>query len=394
MPSTMIEVLLRLLFAFSCVGVVSSTVFLGLAFAGARKALVQRRSAARDGITPPVSLLKPLHGMEPQLERNLESFFEQEYAGDFELLFCASSEADEALKLARKVATRYPQVTARFLVSGESPWTNAKVWSLEQMGREASYDIFVVSDSDVEVGRKYLDRVIAPFAAEMVGCVTCLYRGKSTGGVWSNLEGLAMSVEMTSGVVTANLLEGMKFALGPTMAMRRAAIEQFGGFEALAEYCSDDFLIGNWIAERGWQVVLSDYVIDHVILHRSLLDSLRHQARWMRSTRFSRPAGHLGTGLTFAMPFGILAALSASGMGHLRLGMALLFWCYATRVLQSVLIGWFMVRDKMAVRWAWAYPVRELMGFGFWVASYCSGEIQWRGKTYRLLRGGQMIPCN
>ncbi len=140
--------------------------------------------------------------------------------------------------------------------------------------------------------------------------VTCLYRGRPTGGIWSKLEALGMSVEMTSGAIVANLLEGMKFALGPTMAIRRDALDAVGGFEPLADYCADDYVLGREVAESGRQVVMSQHVIDHVVINRSFAESMRHQIRWMKSTRFSRCAGHAGTALTFAMPFGILGLVA------------------------------------------------------------------------------------
>ena len=381
----------HILLASALIGTISATVFLGLALLGVRKFALARKDLQRNygKFQPPVSILKPLHGMEPQLERNIESFFDQDYSGRFELLFCARSEADEGLILARRVAERHPNVTARFVTAGEPPYTNAKVWSLEKMGELAAYPILIVTDSDVEVGRDYLQAVVAPFANQVVGCVTCLYRGKPTGGFWSRLEGLGMSVEMTSGVVTANLLEGMKFALGPTMAVRREALDQTGGFRALKDFASDDFVLGNKIAGNGLSVVLSGYVVDHVIVNRSFWDSMRHQVRWMKSTRFSRPKGHLGTGLTFAMPFGLLG-LAAAGV-HSWWGWGLLLWAYFSRVLQSAVVGWVVVRDRRAITWSWAYPLRDLMGFIFWFFSYLGAEIVWRGERYRLVKDGCMV---
>lgn len=383
----------HILFLVALVGTISSTVFLGLALAGVVRFARARRSSRSGSLAfqPAVSILKPLHGMEAQLELNLESFFEQDYSGAYELLFCARSEADEGLRLARKVAAKYPQVKARFIISGEPSYVSGKVWSLEKMGHIAAYDIFVISDSDVEVTSDYLRSVVAPFAEPRVGCVTCLYRGKPTGGLWSRLEALGMSVEMTSGVLIANMLEGMKFALGPTMAVRREALDQIGGFKALSDFASDDFVIGNWIASKGWTVILSDHIIDHIVLNRSFLKSVSHQIRWMKSTRFSRPKGHFGTGLTFAMPFGALAVLSGLAMGHPKWGLALLAWAYVGRVLQSILIGWTVVRDRRAIVWAWAYPLRDAMGFFFWLASYLNSEIIWRGEVYTLVEEGRMV---
>jgi ceramide glucosyltransferase len=183
----------------------------------------------------------------------------------------------------------------------------------------------------------------------------------------------------------------MKFALGPTMIVRREALAQLGGFAVFADYCSDDFLLGNWIAERGWIVVLSDYVIDHVILNRSWADSLKHQVRWMKSTRFSRPKGHFGTGLTFAVPYGIVSLAAAYALGHPRWGWSLFAWSIASRILQSAMIGGIVVRDRRAVISSWLYPLRDLMGFFFWAASYANSKILWRDQTYTLVRDGKMV---
>jgi len=221
--------------------------------------------------------------------------------------------------------------------------------------------------------------------------VTCLYRGRPTGGVWSSLEALGMSVEMTSGAIVANLIEGMKFALGPTMAIRRDALDAIGGFEPLADYCADDYVMGRDVAESGRLVVMSHHVIDHVVINRNFTCSMRHQIRWMKSTRFSRRAGHLGTILTFAMPFGLLGLIAAGALHSWALGFAMLATAYMNRVVMAVVAGWGVVRDPQAVRMAWLYPVRALMGFLFWCASYAGRVIVWRGDHYRLEEHGRMV---
>jgi ceramide glucosyltransferase len=195
-------------------------------------------------------LLKPLHGAEPDLEAHLESFFLQDYPG-FEILFCARSADDAGLATARRVAARYPAIPARFLFTGPGPYINAKVSSLELMEAHAQHEILVISDSDVRVTPGYIREVVAPFVDGGVGAVTCLYRGVANGSLWSQLEAAGMSIEMTSGVLTASLLEGMKFALGPTMAVRRECVHRMGGFGVLGPYCSDDFLLGRMWPRRA-----------------------------------------------------------------------------------------------------------------------------------------------
>ncbi|MFP5230032.1 MAG: glycosyltransferase, partial [Acidobacteriota bacterium] len=282
--------MLRILLDIGLFGLCTSTISAALAVVGLFRFL-SRRPRSAPSFTAPVSLLKPLDGDEPNLEAHLASFFDQDYP-QFEILFCARSASDPGLAAARRIAARFPQVPTQFLSTGDQTYINAKVSSLELMHAAAQHDLFIISDSDVRVTRNYIRDVAAPFADEKVGAVTCLYRGTADRGLWAKLEASGMSVEMTTGVLTANLLEGMKFALGPTMAVRRRCVDAMGGFGVLGPYCSDDFLLGEKVATQGATVVLSHHVIDHIILNLSFAASLRHQTRWMKSTRFSRPLVH------------------------------------------------------------------------------------------------------
>ena len=393
---------------FGLFGLLTSSVFLGMVLVGARRF---RREAARQdatlaagpGFLPGVSLFKPLHGDEPSLEAHLRSFFEQDYlqhagaaavdgVSRVEVLFCARSEADAGLKVARRVAAEYPEITTRIVTSGE-PWAaNAKVCSLVAMAKVATHDLWVISDSDVRVAPDYLRHVVLPFANENVGAATCLYRGVAAGGgLWAQLEAVGMSIEMSSGVCASLLTEPVSFALGPTMVARRACIEEIGGFERMAEYCADDFVLGNWIAEKH-TVALSGYVIDHIVLNVEFLDSMKHQVRWMKSTRFSRPKGHFGTALTFGVPFGLLAWGGALLLGMPLLGWGALLFGVLGRVLQAWVVGRFVVRERRLWRTMLLFPLRDLMGLVFWALSYTSNRILWRGEIYELVEDGKMRP--
>jgi ceramide glucosyltransferase len=381
--------MMYVLFVLSITGIVTSTVYALLVAIGAVR-LAHRRSTQRPrAFTPPVSLLKPLHGSEPELASHLQSFFEQDYP-DFEIIFCARSDQDEGLEIARRVAARYPKVRSRFLCSGNSPYANAKVWSLERMQTAAAHRFLVVSDSDVSVAPDYLRAVIAPFEDTRVGLVTCLYRGVSGGSFWSRLEAVGMSIEMSSGVLVAELLEGMKFALGPTMAVRSDCLEAAGGFHALGPYHADDFILGNLVAAGGHRVVLSTHTIDHHILNSSFIPSVLHQIRWMKSTRFSRPKGHLGTALTFSMPYGLTAAGAAVAMNRPLFGGLLLLWSLTSRIALGALVSSLVVVEPRLLRTVLLYPLRDLLGFGYWIASYVSNQVRWRGQVYNLLQDGLM----
>src|SRR5579863_8188744 len=233
--------MLYALLGLAIFGLVTSTVFTAMVLSAVPEYLRQRRAAYSRLDTPPaftpgLSLLKPLHGDEPGLEPHLATFFEQDYP-QYEILFCARTAEDAGLAIARRVAARYPHIPTKFLFTGEPPYINAKVRSMELMESEAAHDILIISDSDVRVTPDYLRAVALPFADPRVGGITCLYRGVAAeGGLWARLEAVGMSVEMTAGVLAARMMEGMQFTLGPTMAFRRETIRSIGGFRVTADY--------------------------------------------------------------------------------------------------------------------------------------------------------------
>ncbi len=383
--------LLKSLLFLAVAGLCTCTGFLvlvGVAIARLRRPTVKLPSPAP---LPPVTLLKPLCGLEPNLRENLASFFDQNYPA-YEIVFGLRDPGDPALKVLRSVQEEYPWVPVKVVFSGPPEWPNAKVWSLQKMEAKASHEYLILSDSDVRVSPDYIEQVVRPLFDPSIGLVTCLYRGVPTGGMWSRLEALGMSVEMTAGVLASDLLEGMKFALGPTMATRRDVLDAIGGFAALGQYCADDYVLGNLVYEAGWKVELSQYPIEHFVLNRSFTASMLHQARWMKSARFSRPAGHVASVLSFAMPFALLGAVAALAAQRPLLGVALLAWGILNRSLMALLAGWKAVGDSNSLRYFWLFPLRDLMGFCFWLASFVGSTVLWRNQTYELLHGGLMVP--
>jgi ceramide glucosyltransferase len=385
-----------ILVGLAAFGLLTSSVFAGMVLWAVPGYLRERRAAlalvaARPGFTPPLTLLKPVHGAEPGLEDHLATFFQQDYP-EYEILFCARSIDDAGLDAARRVALKFPQIPTKFLATGGNPdYINAKVASMELMEANASHEILVISDSDVRVTPDYLRSVALPFADNDVGAMCCPYRGVAAeGGLWARLEAVGMSVEMTAGVLAARITEGMRFVLGPTMAFRRDAIRGMGGFRVTAEYCADDFVLGNETYKLGKSVVLSHHAIDHIVLNSRFADSMKHQVRWMKSTRFSRPAGHFGTALSFSMPFGFLGLAAMLWLGHPWWGVAMFGWAVATRLALSFAVGGQVVNDRDWVALLILYPLRDLMGFGFWAASYWGRRILWRGRIFELLPGGKM----
>ncbi|MGA8073188.1 MAG: glycosyltransferase [Candidatus Acidiferrales bacterium] len=376
------------------IGTISSTVFLVLALIGAGKFRrdAERQAAEAASLTslPPVSLLKPVHGLEARLKENIESFFRQDYP-EYEILFAADEEDDAALGVVREICARYPKIRSRVLVTGRPPWPNPPSYSFARMAEVAAHEILVTSDSDVEVAPNYLREVVPPMLDPKTGMLTCLYRGKNAGGFWSALDAIGMSVEMTAGVLTANLLEGMKFGLGPTIVARKDSVEKIGGYRVLGDYFSNDFVIGNLIEKAGYRVVLSRHVIDHVVPPMTLRRMWERQVRWAKGTRYSRPKGHFGTGLVYAMPYGILGLAVAAALGQWEIGAWFLSVAIINRLIEALAIGWGVVRDPVARRAPWLYPIRDLLGFCVWTASYLSKKAVWRDSRYELVDGGRIV---
>jgi ceramide glucosyltransferase len=383
---TLNVLILYFVLGVALVGTLSSAVFLALAVLG----VIRFRSDARrqlssipaDAHLPPVSVLKPVHGLEARLRENIESFFRQDYP-NYEILFAADEADDPALDVVREVCARYPHIPSRVLVTG-TPWPNPVVHSFHCLAEAAAHEILVTTDSDVEVGSRYLREIVPPLLDPQVGMVTCVYRGKNAAGFFSGLTAIGMSVEMTAGVLVANLLEGMKFGLGPTTVVRKDSLASIGGYSALQDYIAYDFAIGNLMAKAGYRVMLSGHVIDHVVNQASFRRMWQNQLRWAQTTRYSRPKGHFGSGLIFAMPYGLMGLLAAGWLGHWGIGFLLLSAAVLNRVAEAWLVGWTVVRDPQIRRAPWLYPLRDLLGFLVWFASYLNLRYVWRDSRFEL----------
>jgi len=385
----------NLLLVIALVGILSSTIVLVLAILGAIKfrGYGQRDRAAAEkaaSILPPVSVLKPVHGAEVQLKKNLESFFRQDYP-KFEILFAADEADDAALPIIEELRAKYPNVSCRVLILGQPKWPNAPNWCFHHLTAAAAYDILVTSDSDVEVEPNYLREVVPPMLNPKVGALTCVFRGQSTGGFWSSLDAIGMSVEFTAGVLVSDLLDGTHYGLGPTILVRKDSIGKIGGYEACREYLSNDYVVGNFIYKAGYDVVLSGHVVDHVAPVLNFHQMWERQLRWAMGTRYSRPMGHLGSGLTFSVPYGILALVACLASGRPVLGLSLLAATLLNRMIECWVIGWWAARDKAAKRWVLFYPLRDVYGFVIWAASYMKQKSHWRDNNYVLLKGGRLV---
>ena len=334
-----------------------------------------------------MSVLKPLAGADLDLEKNLRTFFEQEYP-TYELLFAVRSADDPAIPVAQRLCAAFPAIPSRLIVTGEPPYPNAKVFSLERMFSAARYDLVVMADSDVRANPNLLATFAAEFQPPKTGILTCPYRAVPGPSFWSRLEAIGLNTEFLAGVLVARLLDGMQFALGPTIAARRETLADIGGFQALKEYLAEDFVMGKLAAELGWRVILSSAVIEHHIGSQPFGANLKHRLRWNRSTRRSRPLGYVGQIFTHPLPLAFLFCIVVPEWWPVFLVTAgfraLAAWATSGRVLD----------DRLTRENWWLVPLQDFASFVFWLAAFFGNTILWRGRKYRLLRDGRFRPAS
>jgi ceramide glucosyltransferase len=359
--------------------VAGSFVYCVLVIVAARRYLGVRPSSLMQEL--PLSVLKPLSGLDDGLETNLRTFFEQDYRS-YELLFAVRTESDPAVTVVRRLQAEYPKVPSRLLMVGEPPYPNAKVWSLQHMTEAARHDILVMSDSDIRVDHSFLRAIAAEFQDAKLGVSTCPYRAVPGKSFWSTLEAIGMNTEFLSGVIVARMLEGMQFALGPTATARKQALADIGGWDKLKDYLAEDFVLGNFAAAKGWRVILSSYVIEHRIGAQPFGANARHRLRWFRSTRCSRPAGYVGQLFTNPLPLALLLWAARPEWWPIVTATVVL------RAFAAVATAGWILRDPLTARRWFLLPLQDLLSFAFWLAGFFGNTITWRGRRYLLMKDG------
>jgi ceramide glucosyltransferase len=347
------------------------------------KPIIHRRGAETQR-EESISVLKPLAGVDEGLEENLRSFFEQKY-GNFEVLFAVRSPEDPAIEVAERLRARYPAIPSRLIVTGEPPYPNAKVYSLDRMLAAAEHELIVMADSDVRVDPRLLATLAAEFSDPGVDMITCPYRAAPGPSFWSTLEAVGLNTEFIGGVLVARMLDGMKFALGPTIAARRKTLAAIGGFDAVKDYLAEDFVMGNRAAELGHGVILSSYAIEHRIGSQGFAANCRHRLRWNRSTRRSRPWGYVGQVFTNPLPLALLLWAAAPQWWPVVAATAVL------RAAAGIATAGLALRDPLTARLWWLVPLQDAASFLFWVAGFFGNTIVWRGRRYYLRRDGTFI---
>jgi ceramide glucosyltransferase len=341
---------------------------------------VRARPGRRQG-TPPISILKPLSGVDDGLECNLHSFFAQQYPA-FEILLAVRDANDPAVTVVEKLRREFPAIETHLIVTGRPPYANAKVFALDAMVAAARHDLLLMADSDVRVSPGLLETMASEFENPRVGLITCAYRAVAGRSFWTGLEAIGLNSEFLGGVLVARMLNGMDFALGPTIAVRRRVLQQIGGFDYLKDYLAEDFVMGKRVAEAGWRVLLSSEIIEHRIGSQDLGANLRHRLRWARSTRRSRPAGYIGQLFTHPLPMAVLCWILRPDWWPLAV---------ATLVARAVsawaTAGWVLGDPIIRRKW-WLVPVQDVLSLFVWVAGFFGNTVVWRGRTYEVAPDG------
>lgn len=336
------------------------------------------------GSKPPVSILKPLCGYDEGLEENLRSFFVQDYP-EYEVLLGVHTADDPAAPVAEKVIREFSgSVSARLIVTGESSIPNAKSFSLNRLVREARHDLLVMGDSDIRVNPQLLPHLAQEFQDEHIGVISCPYLAVPGKTIWSRLEAVGMNTELLGGVMIARMMEGMRFALGCTSAVRRSVLEEMGGFNYLQEFLAEDFVMGHRAAELGHGVLFSSYVIEHRIGSQGMMRNLGHRLRWARSTRRSRPAGYWGQIFTYPLAW----ALLLWAVHHAAWPVVLL--TLLVRGTAAIATARYVLHDPVTQKQWWLLPLQDLLGFLVWISGFVGDTIVWRGRTCTVLRDGRL----
>jgi len=349
-----------------------------------------KKRAKLGPFTPPVSVLKPLRGVDFASYENFRSFCVQDYT-EYEILFCVNDLEDESVPLIRKLTAEFPERSIRLLSNAPQLGSNGKVNNLALLAREAKYELLVQSDGDVRVGPNYLREMAAPFEHSETGVESCFYRGVTQDNFWAEIEALGVATDFSAGVLVADWMEGVTFALGASVATTKTWLAKIGGYEALANVLADDYEIGNRVAKAGGRVKVSREVVATMYPAVTFRRFWEHQTRWARTVRLCRPASYIGLLFTHGLPWALAGALVSRSLP----GAATFSGLYLVlRLTLAWTVGAWGIRDETTQRKLWLVPLRDAIHFVVWLASLFSDRITWGESELQLTGRGEMVAIN
>lgn len=352
-----------------------------------REFFARKRKGCMPPDPMPVSILKPLKGVDPEFKENLMTFCRQEYP-EYEVLLGFSEPDDSAIKKVRENIVPSIDSSVRVVVSGKDLGANKKVSNLQGLLDAARYPLLAISDSDMRVDSFYLRDIVSEYYNEKnAGLVTSLYKISNPRSTGTAFESLTIALDFIPSILVARRLEGVTFGLGASMLISKKALEEIGGFSAIAGYLADDYQIGNRLWKKGYTIVLSRVVLENVVGRMSIGDYLTHQLRWARTYRASRPKGFAGYGITHITPFAFLLLIL---QGPTALALSVLGAVLSVRLISAAVIYQRVIRSKQWLKWLPILPVKDIISFGIWISSLLSNTVTWRGRKYRIVKEGRI----
>lgn len=347
----------------------------------------RERDKSLPNFHPPVSVLKPVRGVDFASHENFSSFCRQDYP-DYEILFCVNDLSDPAVPVIHKVMAEFPKNRIRMLTDAAKLGTNQKVNNLVLLAKEAQHEILVQSDGDVRVGPNYLRELASPFADQTVGVLSCFYRSIAQENLGAELEAIGAASDFIAGALVADWKEGVTFALGASVATTKTWLSKIGGYESFVNLLADDYEIGHRVHRVGGKVLLSREIVWTMYPAQTLRGFWEHQVRWARTVRVVRPFSFLGLLVTHGLPWAILAALVAPTA---IIAAAYLISYLILRLTVAWVVGVWGIGDDVVRRKLWLVPFRDAIHFLVWLAGFTSNRVNWGGVEYDI-RGGKMTP--
>lgn len=347
-----------------------------------------KRPHTPSGFTPPVTVFKPVCGLEPNMDENLRSFCEQDYP-EYQIIFGLHEEDDTAIPIIQKIIKDYPQLDLEMVIDARIHGSNHKVSNLINMFPLAKHEILIVSDSDMRVRKNYLHDIVAPFANTANGAVTCLYSGRTDDGLASKLNAMFINEWFLPSVLISNALKDISYCLGATMAVRREILTDIGGFKALSNYLADDYMLGQMVSERGYKVHLSHTIVENLSYEPTYKSLFLHELRWARTLRTAEPLGYLGTFMTDTLIISIFTAFFALLFTqHTFLPASILGITITARILLHL-----QVKSTLKLNGSGSLlliPARDLITFLIRIVSFTGNSIEWRNHTFSVDDDGLM----
>ena len=385
----MVQTFSEALFTLAVMASFIASIYVSFVFVGIYRFRRRRLKRVPAGFVPAVTILKPVCGIDFELYENLRSFCEQEYPR-YQVIFVVRSPGDPAVHVIERIIADFPGRDITLVVDPEVHGANLKVSNLINAFSAAKHDILIVADSDMRVGARYLATVTRPFRDPKVGVVTCLYQGVSAGNFLSDLACLQINEWFLPSVLVSGLLQGDRYCFGSTMAIRREILARAGGFESLADVLADDHMIGRYALDQGYRVELSPYVVDNVLEERSFRALLARELRWARTILSLNPVGHCFSFLINTISVAVISlaindlTLDIDPIEVAVIGLALIL----RMVLHHVVSGSLGVARRAPY---WMIPLRDMLSFAVWAASFLSREVHWRGGRFNTRPDGSMV---